>query len=273
MSWLNWSWQWRARKNGDGKWTKPPMMARDPRRNARSNDPTTWSAYNEALARVTAGDADGLGFALLGSNIAAVDLDLCQDNGEIAQWAGDLCDESNAYVETTVSGAGLRIIGTTDSKAELHTRFALDEDGAGVELYRNAPRYITISGLQLGTCAALPPIDAFIDGVRDRHRKPTGGFDFNTAGPQATTDYDEIIKNGVPEGGRSEAFNTVVWHLAGQGFSSEQITDELAKYPTGIGAKYAGRLHQEVERCFEKWRSYKYTCTNGNSDGPMRPCR
>ena len=34
--------------------------------------------------------------------------------------------------------------------------------GAGVELYRNTARYITVSGLEVGACSELPPLDAFI---------------------------------------------------------------------------------------------------------------
>jgi primase-polymerase (primpol)-like protein len=93
--WLNWSWEWRAAKNGGGKWTKPPRQARDPSRSARSNDPATWSDYDQAVARVAAGDADGIGFALAGSAIGAADLDHCREpNGSIASWAQDLSNEA-----------------------------------------------------------------------------------------------------------------------------------------------------------------------------------
>jgi hypothetical protein len=87
--------EWRAAKNGGGKWTKPPRQARDPSRSARSNDPATWSDYDQAVARVAAGDADGIGFALAGSAIGAADLDHCREpNGSIASWAQDLSNEA-----------------------------------------------------------------------------------------------------------------------------------------------------------------------------------
>jgi hypothetical protein len=81
-------------------------------------------------------------------------------------------------------------------------------------------------------------------------------LDFNNAGPQQVApDYPDLIENGAPQGVRSEEFQRVVWHLAGQGWSPDQIAEELAKHPTGIGAKYAGRLLTEVMRSFEKWRA------------------
>jgi hypothetical protein len=268
--WLVWSWEWRATKNGKGKWTKPPRQARDPSRNARSNDPATWAGYDQAVSRVTAGDADGIGFALSGSTIGAGDLDHCRDaDGSVARWAEDLCDEANgAYREITVSGSGLRIIGTA-SGGETHRKFTFDrKSGAGVELYRNTARYITVSGLEVSECTALPSLDGFIDTVMARHsggaaRAADGTLDFNAAERQKLFDYDKLIKNGAPEGQRSETFQAVVWHLAGQGWSAEQITDELAKYPNGIGAKYADRLLTEVTRSHDKWRNQKRAAVTG----------
>ena len=60
-------------------------------------------------------------------------------------------------------------------------------------------------------------------------------------------------------GERSELFQAVIWHLAGKGWTIEQIIDELARYPNGIGAKYADRLQKEVTRSYSKWRSRKHT--------------
>jgi putative DNA primase/helicase len=92
------------------------------------------------------------------------------------------------------------------------------------------------------------------------------GLDFNNAGPQSSTiDYDEVIKSGAPEGERSELFQAVVWHLAGKGWTAEQITNELARHPNGIGAKYANRLPAEVERSFDKWCTRKRATVTGSA--------
>src|SRR5262249_33849721 len=106
----------------------------------------------------------------------------------------------------------------------------------------------------------------FIDSLFARHSgQAAGGLDFNDAGPQNSIDYDDLIQNGAPEGERSELFQAVVWHLASKGWSAEQITDELARYPNGIGAKYADRLHIEVLRSYDKWRSQKRAATTGST--------
>jgi hypothetical protein len=269
--WVVWPWELRTTNGGKAKWTKPPRQARDPSRNARANDATTWGSYDDALAAVKAGNADGIGYMLKGSGIGAIDLDHCvdRDTTKLDMWAEELHEEANgAYQEVTVSGAGLRIIGTVTGP-ETHRRFTFDRDtGAGVELYRNTARYITISGLELGSCAELPPLDSFIDTLFGRYTgqpRHGGGLDFNDAGHQHAPNYDELIRNGVPEGQRSEAFQAVVWHLASQGQAAESITEELAQHPNGIGAKYADRLFEEVKRSYEKWRGRKRLDATGDA--------
>ena len=271
--WVVWPWEKRVNKAGKEKWTKPPRQARDPHHNARSNDPSTWGSYEDAVIAVTAGNADGIGYMLLGSNVGAVDLDhVIEGDGKQLRWAEQLTSEANgAYQETTVSGAGLRIIGTTNGP-EVHRKFTFDRrTGAGIELYRNTARYITVSGLQTGVCAELPPLDDLIDTLFARHAygtQPGQTLDFNNAPPQNALDYDALIQNGAPEGERSEAFQAVVWHLAGQGWTAKQITEELTRYPNGIGAKYADRLLAEVTRSFEKWRSHKRGAVTGGAEAP-----
>jgi hypothetical protein len=180
------------------------------------------------------------------------------DDGQLIRWASQICAEANgAYQETTVSGAGLRIMGTT-SGAETHRRFTFDRrTGTGIEVYRNTARYITISGLEKTPCAALPLLDDLIDALIARHaygQEAGNSLDFNSAAPQRFLHYDDLIRNGAPEGERSELFQSVVWHLANRGWSSAQITDELGRHANGIGAKYADRLLAEVIRSYEKWR-------------------
>jgi hypothetical protein len=269
--WVVWPWELRRSKSGAEKWTKPPRMARYPGQNARSNDPSTWGTYQDAVAAVKAGAADGIGYMLLGSGIGAIDLDHCVDrrDAKLDLWAEQLHDEADgAYQEITVSGGGLRIIGTV-SGPETQRKFTFDKKtGAGIEIYRNTARYITVSGIELGSCVALPPLDEFIDSLVNRYgsgnTRRAGGLDFNDAGLQGLPNYDTIIRTGAPEGQRSEAFQSVVWHLAGQGWTMQAIIDELARHPNGIGAKYADRLPAEVERSYDKWCSHKRQ-TAGNT--------
>ena len=264
----------RVTKAGTEKWTKPPFQPAFPGAAAKSNDPTTWGTYEEALAAVAAGNADGIGVMLLDAELAAADLDHCRDpiTGKLIMWAERLCVEAEAlglYREVTVSGCGLRFIGLSHQGAELHRRFPFHQNnGEGLELYRNCARFITISGLQEGQCEAMGEIDAYLDTLLARFtvgnpQRSSTMLDLNSAGPQATDYFDDVIANGAPEGERSERFAEVVWHLAGKGMSIEEIVDELAKHPNGIGAKYNRRLLAEATRCFHKWKSHRLAAVTG----------
>jgi primase-polymerase (primpol)-like protein len=148
--WVVWRWSW------DGtKWTKPPYRADSPDRFASTSDPTTWGDYQTALRQVLAGKADGLGFAVKGRNIGGNDLDHCRDpeTGMIAPWAREYCEQfPGAYTEVTVSGTGLRILGT--SKIHLASKFPLPEKGNGarIELFSDSNHYLTLSCNELGSC-------------------------------------------------------------------------------------------------------------------------
>jgi primase-polymerase (primpol)-like protein len=104
-------WRWSRAKSG--KWTKVPYRPDRPDQKAKNNDPTTWSSYDTALRVYKAADADGIGFCLLNSEIAAFDLDDCRDSatGVVDEWAQALVRRVGSYTEVTVSGTGLRIIG------------------------------------------------------------------------------------------------------------------------------------------------------------------
>jgi hypothetical protein len=252
-----------------GRWTKPPYQARHPNRLARVNDPATWATYDEAVAAYAARHGVGIGLMLKDGEIGAIDLDRIRDllSGVVlCRWAEQLIADAlqvGAYVVWTVSGTGARIVGIAHG-AEIHRKHIIDaRAGAAVEIYRNCARYITISGLQVTNFAPhVLPDDIELtqlkvcDELFENYQPPaqaTRLIDFNSAEPQDLADWEDLIQHGASEGERSEKFQSVVWHLAKQGWGSEQIAAKLAKYPNGIGSKYSGRLQREVDRSFAKW--------------------
>jgi AAA domain/Primase C terminal 2 (PriCT-2) len=155
--WLCWRWFWNGKK-----WTKPPRRVDDPSRNASTSDPTSWGTYEQAVAQVHAGRADGIGFALKGRDIGANDLDHCRDpvTGQIEAWADNYVRRfPGAYVEVTVSGKGLRILGSSNLES-FAPKFKLPsaDNGAGVELFSNSNHYLTLSCNEISNCTQLPPI-------------------------------------------------------------------------------------------------------------------
>jgi putative DNA primase/helicase len=180
--WVCWCWFWSGKK-----WTKPPRRVDDPNRNASSSDPATWGLHEEAVAQVRAGNADGIGFALKGRNIGGVDLDHCCDpvTGQIEPWADDYVRRlPGGYVEATVSGKGLRILGASELES-FAPKFKLNiGNGAAVELFSNSHHYLTLSCNEIGSCAELPPIGNIMTRIAAELGAPPtkqNGLDFNAA--------------------------------------------------------------------------------------------
>jgi hypothetical protein len=254
--WMCWRWEWR--KN---KWTKPPLQPGNGRY-ARNNDPSTWGTYAEAVKRVLEGGADGIGYCLLGVEIGAVDLDHCRDRetGAIAEWAQAIVDRApGSYCEITVSGSGLRLIGTAQG-FELQRKFPALEGGQ-FELYRRTARYITVSGQAIGGAnGPLPGLDNLLDEllaeagqrIADDQEPPTSpphGGQWVRGG--MTEALFAAIIDGTP-GGRGARFMGAVAQMKRLGWTIDGIIELFEQHPTGIAEKYAGRLRAEVERAFRK---------------------
>jgi primase-polymerase (primpol)-like protein len=92
--WVN----WKRLLNGE----KPPFQAARPAKYASPTDPRTWSSYRTAVAAAPA--KGGIGFALKGSGIGALDLDDCRDakTGKLDNWAEEIVRKArDAYVEVS----------------------------------------------------------------------------------------------------------------------------------------------------------------------------
>src|SRR5262249_49941990 len=134
------------------------------------------------------------------------------------------------YAEITVSGTGLRIIGTAKGD-EVHRKHQIT-DGMSLETYRRTRRYITISGNQLpGTPSLLADIDPVIDDTVAQLDEKNKGESNTSASSGPTDDSTAEIPStlaallhipnkgaGVPHGGyasRNElafAFITAALH-------------------------------------------------------------
>src|SRR5262249_22263536 len=155
--------------------------------------------------------------------------------------------------------SGLRIIGRSRGD-KLHTNWEVvgARSHARIELYCDADRYITITGLQVGDCSELTSIDELLDDLdksRPGSKQTNGDAVLSGNGHDAGLfDTDDLIENGAPPGQRSEAFARAVWSMAGTGCTADEIEAELRAYPNGIAAKYLkpDRLRKEIERCLDK---------------------
>ena len=128
--WVNWQY-----KTVDGKQTKMPI--------GKSNDPTTWSTYDELKDKKNVGIMFGLDKKFLG-----IDIDHCVENGKIVHEYRDeivnFIKQSNTYVELSPSKTGIHLYFELTEPLELITN-----KKAPYEVYSSL-RFFTVTGDKLG---------------------------------------------------------------------------------------------------------------------------
>lgn len=134
-------WRYEERR---GRPTKVPVNARTGAP-ARTNDPSTWASYDEALASVTRHKCAGLGFVFTREDpYVGIDLDHCIDeSGALSRRAQEIFAAFSTYTEVSPSGRGLHCIlrGSVPSRAA-HSAVL---DGQPVEVYSEG-RYFCMTG-------------------------------------------------------------------------------------------------------------------------------
>jgi hypothetical protein len=255
---------WKYEPDAKGKPTKVPYQPHNRGLKASTSKASTWATYAEAVA--AAKDFDGIGFVLTNTDVVAFDIDNCRDKetGVIDQWALDKVAQGNTYTEITVSGTGLRVIGSGTGE-HVHSKQQV-ANGVSCETYRKATRYITVSANQLpGTPDTLANLDALIDSTvaeleakkvvpfvaphsapqGNPHSTPSDLFDSLPAGLKK-----QIAAEPYPGEDKSETAASVVSQLFAKAYTDEQIETLFHAYPKGIGKRYAeGKdLKVDIER-------------------------
>lgn len=169
-----------------GKITKPPFNATSPFRDAKVNDPATWSSFETAYKRYQHGkNLTGIGFMLSEKDpFCGWDLDHCIDpvTGLIDESAMNILETMDSYAEISPSGTGLRIFfkGTIPPGRRKQ---------GNIEIYQ-AGRYLTVTGNHIGGTPTT---------INDRTEK-AAQLHAKVFGKEAST-KTEPIKNRVSTGG------------------------------------------------------------------------
>lgn len=153
--WVMWRYMRKTRPDGTVHWAKEPFQVNG--RKARSNDPSTWISYDDAMdALIMGGDDgqpfDGVGFVFTDDDdLIGIDLDDCRDpdTGELSPVAVETLERIDGYAEVSPSGTGLKLF----TRAELAR--AHKDNSKGIEIYKSG-RYFTVTGHQLNGHGEVP---------------------------------------------------------------------------------------------------------------------
>lgn len=104
---------WNYERRGD-RWTKVPY--RPDGRPASSNNPLTFTTFEDCFQAYREGLFDGIGFVTTGDDpFVLIDLDhVMPQDAPMPAWAKEIVNvaiREGAYVETSVGGDGIHIIG------------------------------------------------------------------------------------------------------------------------------------------------------------------
>jgi len=148
--------------NRDGKWTKRPVTPSGAP--ASSTDPATWSSFEECRqAYESGGDGgkfSGVGFVTCAADpFVLIDLDhVVDETGIITPWAQEIVNAAKAecaYVETSISGGGIHIIGRAPPLEKGSKR-------NDAELYSSG-RFFTMSGLVHSSPNVIGELSSTVD--------------------------------------------------------------------------------------------------------------
>ncbi|MCM1236026.1 MAG: phage/plasmid primase, P4 family, partial [Ruminococcus flavefaciens] len=133
---------------------------------AKSNDPSTWTTFENALLIKNAHNFSGLGFMFGNSDYFGVDIDDCREeverylNGDKSGIIGEFIETLGSYAEISQSGNGIHIIckGTLPEGARRKGK---------IEMYENG-RYFIMTGNQIGH---FDGIRNCTDSIKNLHKK------------------------------------------------------------------------------------------------------
>jgi hypothetical protein len=134
---------------------KVPVQATMRWQPASSTDPSDWGPFERALEvfekraspeQKERHDLCGLGLALFGDDLIALDLDKCVDeDGGVDPWAIEVVELVGSYCEYSPSGRGLRMFAKLSDPHIWPAHWHDGRQAGHFEIYRSA-RYVTVTG-------------------------------------------------------------------------------------------------------------------------------
>jgi hypothetical protein len=266
-NWLDWAQELRRNKDGVVKKIKVPYNAKTKKRTrAKSNDPSTWSTFDEAVAAYRRGGYDGIGFCLSG-DLIAVDLDGCVlQDGSVEAWAQQIVDELDSYTERSVNG-GIHVMVHGQLPGERREFKFKDREHHGVGFYEaGGPRYIVMTGDRISGNGVIEERTAELLKIHARFFPPEppkskAKEKSEKFSDNATLSDEELIKRARKANDRGKFSR--LWEGAWEGEYPSQSEADLAlccklAFWTGKDAARIDTLFRQSGLYRDKWERKDY---------------
>lgn len=208
---------------------KVPMKAWETEA-ASSVNPQTWADFDTAVNAVSQGHYDYCGFVFNDNGLVGVDIDTGYDEeGFITPLAADIIGKCRSYTEKSRSGRGFHIL----LKGDLP--FKGKNNLAGVEIYKTS-RYFIMTGDTL-LFRSIEENQSAIEYIVEKYFPETRQEKETTYGSRIYCPIWEMPENNriklrpvyprIPNGSRNICLTSLAGMLHNQGYSKQQIYDEL----------------------------------------------
>jgi putative DNA primase/helicase len=251
--WVSWRYERRH-----SQWTKVP---KNPNRgkNARTDDPTSWGTFAQALRSYQQHQMEGMGFVFsLDDPFAGIDLDRCRNpvTGQIEPWADTIIREVDSYTEISPSATGVKIVACA----------AIPPGGnrkGQVEMYDHG-RYFTLTGHHLpGTPRTIEVRQAAIDALHTRlftaHCQAPAAIANRLQSPLTCNDEEILTRAFSARNGYRFAR---LWAGDVSGYASHSEADAalctMIAFWCGPDAERIDRLFRRSGLYREKWERVDY---------------
>ena len=253
-------WKYEQRESRD----KPTKVPYNPRTGggAMSNNPNTFTSYQEAVNALERGGYDGLGVGVF-DGLCAVDIDHCiADDGTPSTLAVDIISTLESYTETSPSGQGIRIFfkaaGFTYDKARYYTMNATQ----GLEIYVSGAtsKFLTVTG-NSDPWAGPFPVCERAEGLKvvlDKYMvRPARTAPEATRAPQTPLDLSDTEIITKAHNARNGAAFAALWNGDISAFPSHSEADlalcNALAFWTGCNAGRMDKLFRQSGLMREKW--------------------
>jgi len=226
---------------------------------AKSNDPTTFSTFEQAMKALENGSYDGIGVGVFG-NLGAIDIDHCvSDTGKLSSLAADIVNTMDAYTEYSPSGKGLHILFTMpEDFVYSKVRYYINRQEIGLEVYiaGATKKYITVTGNAMTPGYSLEERAEQLRIVLEKYmvRPNQPASDRMPSGVAVLEDADLIVRAKQSKNG---ATFTALWNGDAAAYQSSSEADmalcNMLAFWTNKNATQMDRLFRQSGLMRDKW--------------------